>query len=123
MTLNTSSNLGLGTATISTGYSGGSGSMTFKNAKSIAFNNASDTWSTSTTGGAITYFTDNALYIDAKDSTSLIYFRVNNATNRMIIDGSGNVTIGPTSFSASKFQVTGSVAIGYTTSTAAPTNG
>ena len=44
-------------------------------------------------------------------------------TQRMVIDSSGNVTVGPTAFSASKMQITGSVAIGYSTSTTAPSNG
>ncbi len=92
----TNNNVGIGTTTISTGYSGGNGSLTLQNAKSIAFNNSSNTWSVSTTGGAITYFTDNNLYIDAKDSASNMIFRVNNATERMRIDSSGNVLIGTT---------------------------
>jgi len=90
MTLNASGNLGLGTATISAGYTSGNGSLTLQNAKSLAFNNASDAWSATTTGGAITYFSDNNLYIDAKDSTSNIVFRVNGATERMRIDSVGN---------------------------------
>ena len=91
-TLNASGNLGLGTTTISAGYGGGNGSFTLQNAKSIAFNNASNTWSTTTTGGAITYFTDNNLYIDAKDSASNMIFRVNGATERLRISSTGNIT-------------------------------
>jgi hypothetical protein len=83
-------NVGIGTTVIAAGYGGGNGSLTLQNAKSIAFNNASNAWSTTTTGGAITYFTDNNLYIDAKDSASNMIFRVNGATERMRIDTVGN---------------------------------
>jgi hypothetical protein len=92
MTLNPSGNLAIGTTTISAGYGGGNGSLTLQNAKSVAFNNASDAWSTTTTGGAITYFTDNNLYIDAKDSASNMIFRVNGATERLRIASTGNIT-------------------------------
>jgi hypothetical protein len=100
MTLDNSGNLGIGTTTIAAGYGGGNGSVTLQNAKSLAFNNASNAWSTTTTGAAILYFTDNNLYIDAKDSTANIIFRVNGATERMRIDSSGNVLIGVTSANA-----------------------
>lgn len=91
-TIDSSGNVGIGTTTISAGYTSGNGSLTLQNAKSVAFNNASDAWSTTTTGGAITYFTDNNLYIDAKDSTSNMIFRVNGATERLRISSTGNTT-------------------------------
>jgi hypothetical protein len=114
---NSSGNVGIGTTTISTGYDGGNGSLTLQNAKSIAFNNASNTWNTTTTGGAITYFTDNNLYIDAKDSASNMIFRVNGATERMRIASDGTVTIskgvsGTPAFAA--YQSTGVALTGAT---------
>jgi hypothetical protein len=93
LTLNAAGNVGIGTTTISTGYASGNGSLTLKNAKSLAFNNSSDSWSTTSTGGAITYFTDNNLYIDAKDSSSNIIFRINGANERFRIATNGDTTI------------------------------
>jgi hypothetical protein len=92
MQIDSDGNVGFGTTTITTGYTGGNGSLTLQNAKSIAFNNASNTWGTATTGAAITYFTDNNLYIDAKDSASNMLFRVNGATERLRITSTGTLT-------------------------------
>jgi len=84
-------NVGIGTSVVSTGYVGGNGSLTLQNSKSIAFNNFSNAWNTTSAGGAITYFTDNNLYIDAKDSASNMIFRVNGATERMRITSGGAI--------------------------------
>lgn len=86
-------NVAIGTTTTNNGY-GGVASLNLKNASTITFNNASGAWNTSTAGGAITYFTDNNLYIDAKDSTSLIRFRVNGANVRGEIASNGVWSLG-----------------------------
>jgi len=104
MTLDASGNLGIGTTVIAGGYASGNGSLTLQNAKSIAFNNTSNTWGITTTGGAITYFTDNNLYIDAKDAASNIIFRVNGATERARIDSSGNLLVGTTTNNGEKVR-------------------
>jgi uncharacterized protein YneR len=98
-------NVGIGTTSISTGYSGGTGSITLQNARAIAFNNASDTFTSTTAGGGITYFTDNNLYIDAKDSTSNMIFRVNTSAERMRITSDGNVGIGNSGESIARLSI------------------
>lgn len=95
-TITSGGNVGIGTTSPAAGYDNGNGSLTLQNAKSIAFQNSSNGWNTSTTGGAITYFTDNNLYIDAKDSASNILFRVNGATERFRISSNGFVSAGAT---------------------------
>jgi hypothetical protein len=95
LTIDTSQNVGIGITSISGSFGGTSFGLS--NARTLYWNNASGSYSTSTAGGGITYWTDNNLYIDAKDSTSNILFRVNNATERMRIDSSGNLLLGTTS--------------------------
>jgi hypothetical protein len=97
-------NVGIGTTTPSTGYVGGNGSLTLQNSKSIAFQNYTNGWNTTTEGGAITYFTDNNLYIDAKDSASNMIFRVNGDNERMRITSGGSVCIGRTSAPSSAYK-------------------
>ena len=117
MRINSVGNIGIGTTSISTGYTGGTGSITIQNARALAFNNASDTFNTSNAGGGITYFTDNNLYIDAKDTASNMIFRVNAATERMRILANGNVGIG-TSAPGYKLEVNGTGYFSSTLSTA-----
>ena len=97
MRINSAGNVGIGTTSVSTGYTGGTGSVTIQNARALVFNNASDTFNTSNAGGGITYFTDNNLYVDAKDSTSNMIFRVNTTQERMRINSSGHLLVGSAS--------------------------
>lgn len=88
-------NVGIGTSSTSAGYGSGK-SLTLTNQSGVLFQNASNTWSTTTAGGGVTYFSDNNLYVDAKDSASNIIFRVNGATERMRITSAGYVLVGTT---------------------------
>jgi hypothetical protein len=90
MTLDASGNLLVGTT--SGGVSFGGKNISMPNASAFTIANASNV-SSGTAGAAITYFTNNQLYIDAADSTSQINFRVNGQNVRMVINGSGVVTI------------------------------
>jgi hypothetical protein len=112
----------IGTTTTNTGY-GGVASLNLTNASTITFNNASNVWNTTTAGGAITYFTDNNLYIDAKDSTSTIKFRVNGANIRGEIAANGTWSLGaapgseslrvtPVASSVNYVNITGAAASG-----------
>lgn len=84
--------VGLGTSSMSNGYSGSSNqTINLKNQASILWQNTTGGWSTTTSGAAITYWTDSGLYIDAKDSSSNMYFRVNGDTTRLQIDSSGRI--------------------------------
>jgi len=97
-------NVGIGTTTTSSGYGSGRGVM-LSNQSGLLFLNASGVWSTTATGGAVTYFSDNNLYLDAKDSASNIIFRVNGANERMRITSAGSVGVGATPASSTSLQV------------------
>lgn len=85
-------NLGIGIQTPYNGYAPNTGnSISLKNGTSTLWTNTASTWNETTAGGAITYFSDNNLYIDAKDSTSNIFFRANGATKRVEISPAGVV--------------------------------
>lgn len=88
-TLLVGGNSGFGTTVISPGYGSGNGSLTIQNSKSLAFNNASNFWDTTFAGAAVTYFSDNNLYIDAKELASSIIFRVSGTTERFRINSTG----------------------------------
>jgi hypothetical protein len=62
------------------------------------------------------------LQIGTGGTAKPIIFNINR-TEKMRLDASGNLGLNTTTFGASKFQVFGSAAIGYSTSTAAPANG
>ena len=83
----------IGTTTTNTGY-GSAVSLNLTNGASVTFNNASNAWNNSTAGGGITYFVDNNLYIDAKDSTSRVFFRVNGLNTRGEIASNGTWSLG-----------------------------
>jgi hypothetical protein len=99
MRIDASGNVSIGTTTGYAGYGSGRG-LTLSNQSSLIFQNASNTWNSTTAGGAVTYFSDNNMYIDAKDSGSNVIFRVNGATERARIDSSGNLLVGTTTLGA-----------------------
>jgi len=86
-------NIGVGLTTLASGYTPGDRSINLQNAASVLWQNAAGSWNTTTTGGSITYFTDNHLYIDAKDASSSIIFRNNGIQERMRINSAGNVLV------------------------------
>ena len=97
--------VGINVSSLSSGYSGGGGaSLNMHNGASVLWPNASGTWNATTAGAAVTYFTDNNLYIDAKDSTSNMIFRVNGDTERARITNNGYFLINETSASAASLQ-------------------
>lgn len=99
------SQIGINVSSPSSGYTGSTGnSVTLKNMSSIIWQNSSASWNTTTEGGAITYWSDNNLYIDAKDSASNLIFRVNGATERARINSNGHFLINETSASAASLQ-------------------
>jgi hypothetical protein len=97
MRIDSSGNVGIGLTSLSSGYGGGGPALNIKNGGSVLWPNASGTWNSTTAGAALTYFTDNNLYIDAKDSTSNMIFRVGSDAERMRINSSGNVLVGTSS--------------------------
>jgi len=96
MRIDSSGNVGIGLTSLVSGYAGGGPALNIKNGGSVVWPNASGTWNTTTAGAAITYFTDNNLYIDAKDSASNMIFRVNGDTERVRINSSGQLLVGTT---------------------------
>jgi hypothetical protein len=96
MRIDSNANVSIGTTAGYGGYGSGRG-LTLSNQSSLIFQNASNTWNSTTAGGAVTYFSDNNMYIDAKDSASNVIFRVNGATERARITSAGNVGIGVSS--------------------------
>lgn len=92
--IDSSGNVGIGLSSLFSGYSGGAGfALNMKNGSSLLFPNSAGTWNTFTAGAAVTYFTDNNLYIDAKDSASNIIFRGAGPAERLRIDSSGNLLL------------------------------
>lgn len=94
--IDSSGNVSIGTTAGYSGYGSGRG-LTLSNQSSLIFQNTSNTWNSTTAGGAVTYFNDNNLYLDAKDSGSNMIFRVNGATERLRINSSGNLLVGTSS--------------------------
>ena len=113
MRIDSAGNVGIGVASLFSGYNAVGYNLNLSNASTVLWLNASGTWNTTTAGGAITYFNDNNLYIDAKDSASNMIFRVNGATERARINSTGNVLINETSPSAASlnhnFEVNGDI--------------
>lgn len=89
--IDTSGNVGIGLTSLSSSYAS-SASLNILNTGNINWPNSSGTWNTTTAGAAITYYNNNQLYFDAKDSNGQINFRVNGANTRMSIGNSGDIT-------------------------------
>ena len=83
------------------------------------------------TGTTYGYIGQNSAFTSGGSTNSFQLVAVNDfristgglANLRLFIDSSGNTTIGSASLGGSKLQVNGNAAIGYSASTAAPTNG
>jgi len=106
-------NIGIGLSTLASGYAPGNSSLNMKNSSSVLWQNAAGSWNTTTNGAAVTYYSDNNLYIDAKDSASNIIFRVNGATERARITNNGYFLVNETTASAvslnHNFEVNGDI--------------
>jgi len=75
-------------------------------------------------GNASASVLPNTFFLGPRNATALLSFvRGSGATISATIDASGNFGLNTTTFGASKFQVNGSAAIGYSASTTASSNG